>query len=77
MTLKNISKLLNEYIDWIPLESSKRDFITINYPTEICFLRMNNFPEEPLWTLFYHNESIDIEDTPEKWKIKYRSEDKG
>ncbi len=67
-----MNRLLIKPLKWQPLEDSDRDFITDKYPKEKCFLRMNDFPEEPLWTLFYNGDSIDFDDTPLLWKVYYR-----
>ena len=56
------------------IEEIEKKKISDIFEKEECFLRMNNFPEEPLWTLFYKGESIDFDDTPPKWNITYRSE---
>ena len=31
-------------------------------------------PDEPLWTLFYRGEFLNIDDEPKQWKIAYRNE---
>lgn len=72
---KKINRLLCEPIHWTPDLESDRNFITKKYPKSECYLRMNDFPDEPLWTLFYKGESKDIEDTPTLWKVKYRSKE--
>ena len=56
------------------LSKSKKEmyFVTDKCPKEKCFLRMNDFPEEHLWTLFYNEYTIDFDDTPLLWKINYR-----
>lgn len=71
--LKKINKLIWLPLKWSPLINTDRDFITDKYPSDICYLRMNDFPNEPLWTLFYNGETKDLEDTPALWKINYRS----
>ena len=35
-----------------------------------CFLRMNNFPDEPLYTIKAGDTSIDVDDAPPAWKIE-------
>jgi hypothetical protein len=57
---------------WSPIPESERDFVSEGYHKDECYLRMNDFPDEPLWTLFYKGESIDFNDTPFVWKITYR-----
>ena len=36
---------------------------------ETIALRMNNFPEEPLYTLTTNAQSLDIDDAPPDWEI--------
>lgn len=70
---EKINTLIWAPLKWQPLINSNRDFVTDKYPGNICYLRMNDFPEEPLWTLFYKGESIDFNDTPSIWSITYRN----
>lgn len=70
---KKIDWLFWTPMTWEPLKDSLRYFECDRYPKEDCFLRMNDFPEEPLWTLFFKGEQIDFDDKPIFWKIKYRS----
>ncbi|MFN4086540.1 MAG: hypothetical protein ACK4LB_11410 [Spirosomataceae bacterium] len=68
---KKINRILGESLIWNPLQGKIRMFSTDKYPQEECWIQINNFPEEPLWTLYYRGESIDIEDTPALWRINY------
>lgn len=70
-----IDDLLNRELNWKPILKSERDFLCEEIEKSECFLRMNNFPEEPLWTLFCSGENINFDDTPKKWKITYRSKE--
>jgi hypothetical protein len=36
-----------------------------------CYLRMNDFPEEPLYTVGVGELAIDIEDAPAGWSIEW------
>ncbi len=36
---------------------------------ELCQLRMNDFPDEPLYTLTWKNSQIDLDDRPIKWDV--------
>lgn len=69
--MKTIDNLLEEELHWKPTPGSGVGFVSGTYKKEECHLKMNNFPEEPLWTLFYNNESIDFDETPKKWTVKY------
>ena len=70
---KKINRLLYEPLTWDPIDNEETKYFTIKYSKDECWLQMNDFPEESLWTLFYQGKSIDIEDTPIFWKINYRN----
>ncbi len=36
-----------------------------------CLLRMNDFPEEPLYTVIAGPSSLDIDDVPRNWTIEF------
>jgi len=44
-------------------------YSTIN--TELVLLRLNNFPDEPLYSIVYKSQAKYIEDKPEEWVIDY------
>lgn len=73
--MNNISfrQLLLEKITWNPNPNKKGEYISDKYSKNVCCLRMNDFPDEPLWTLFCKGEMLDIEETPSKWKVYYTS----
>lgn len=68
---KKINRILCEPLTWNPLQGEDRKYFTDKYSHIECWIQMNDFPEEPLWTLFYKGESKNIEDTPTFWKINY------
>ena len=68
---KKINRVLCEPLTWNPLQGEEGMYSTDKYPKEECWIQMNDFPEEPLWSLYYKGESIDIEDTPTLWKVNY------
>lgn len=69
-----LTQILKEKIKWVPDPSSERNFISESYPKHECYLRMNDFPDEPMWTLFLHEESVDFDDESNNWTIIYRSD---
>ena len=71
--IKDAKHLLKEKLKWNPIPSSERDFSCENFSKDECYLRMNNFPEEPLWTLTYKTETVDFDDAPPHWDITYRN----
>ncbi|MGH1366919.1 MAG: hypothetical protein ACRBF0_25395 [Calditrichia bacterium] len=72
--LKKIDRILYERITWNPENNEEGKFTTSSYSRDDCWIQMNDFPEEPLWTLYYRGESKDIEDTPTIWKVNYANE---
>lgn len=40
-----------------------------------CRLRLNDFPEEPLYTVQVGDDAIDIEDAPAAWTIEWEQLD--
>lgn len=71
--MKNIKDILKETVVWRYEPGSVRFYISEQYSKEDCTLRMNDFPDEPMWTLFYKGESLDFDDEPKNWKIHYRN----
>ncbi len=69
--LKKIDRLLWEPLVWVIVDEKCRIYSSSKYSIDECWLQMNDFPDEPLWTLFFKGEKKDIEDTPLLWKINY------
>jgi hypothetical protein len=74
MAEQKLQDFLNKQLKWLPIPESETDFFCDIYSKDLCYLRMNHFPDEPLWTLFYGSQSIDFDDTPISWNIKYRND---
>ncbi len=68
---KKINWISCEPLDWHLIEGQRLKYFTSKYPKVECWIRMNDFPEEPLWTLFYKGETKDFNDTPKLWRIYY------
>lgn len=60
-------------LQWRPVDGELGMFMTAQYPKERVSLRMNDFPDEPLWTLIIDGQELDIEDTPVLWRVHYES----
>lgn len=63
-----LNELINTDIRWNASCYSTYHFES-KFKGESCYLRMNDFPDEPLYTLFYKGESVDIDDSPSGWTI--------
>ena len=70
--IKNVEELLNKKIIWIQ-NFDEPSIFESNYNGRCCILRMNNFPEEPMYTLFWKEESLDMDDAPKCWTLVYRT----
>jgi hypothetical protein len=42
-----------------------------NRKIEGLYLRLNDFPEEPMFTVLYKGLELDIDDKPKRWAISY------
>lgn len=68
--METVANLIGQSINWIKHPTNLRYYyIVLN--GDVALLRLNNFPEEPLLTLIFGLEIIDIEDVPEKWKVPF------
>lgn len=66
--MDEIAKLLSLPIIW--QKSSPVSWVAKIDGVE-CEIRMNDFPDEPLYTLSFQGQSLDIDDVPTKWKIPH------
>jgi hypothetical protein len=72
--MEDANRLLNMSLQWEPVDGSDRYFSTAMFPSSTCSLRMNDFPDEPLWTLIVNGVEHHFDDQPVNWRITYRSE---
>jgi hypothetical protein len=66
MRKKNI---LNTRLIWTQ-HSENHKFFQTKYNGKKVLLRLNNFPEEPLYTIFGET-SFDLDDKPTLWTLHY------
>ncbi|WP_025142713.1 hypothetical protein [Pedobacter jeongneungensis] len=62
--------LLNTNIVWEKHTSNER-FLYTEQDDQIILLRINNFPDEPLFSVINGLDILDIEDRPEGWHLKW------
>jgi len=67
MVDKELNELLHTPLTWVREGNLSRFYYSPTLDRQHTFLRMNNFPEEPLWTIVYKGISTDLEDKPEAW----------
>jgi hypothetical protein len=74
--MKPISQFLNDIqqakITWIATRDDPTLFEAV-FNGEHVQLRMNDFPDEPIYTLFVRDKAIDIEEGPQVWHLDHRS----
>jgi hypothetical protein len=68
---KKIYRLTWTPIVWSQAPGRERIFVTEKYPMEDCFIRLNDFPHEPLWTLSFKGDTLDLEDTTIVWEVSF------
>jgi hypothetical protein len=64
---QTIDALLRTRIDWIKETGQPR--WRAMHRGEKCELTMNDFPDEPLYTLKWRSERIDFDESPSGWSI--------
>jgi hypothetical protein len=62
-----INDLLGVVIVWAKHPATPTWLATVD--GEVCTLTMNDFPDEPLYTLKWRNGSIDLDGAPASWSI--------
>jgi len=63
---KTIEKVLRASVDWGEVIPGGVEF-QAEVEGHLCKLRMNDFPEEPLYTLIVGGEELNIDDVPVGW----------
>jgi hypothetical protein len=66
-SIQKIEDLLSIPVVWLK-HSDKPQWSAMVFD-EVCELTMNNFPEEPLYTVRWRNLKLDIDDAPSIWVI--------
>jgi hypothetical protein len=66
--MDSLEKLFKKKIVWHEKEVGGIDFFAV-VEGERCELRMNDFPDEPLYTLKYRGSTTDFDDAPDNWVI--------
>jgi len=69
LKILRIDSIKDQLVLWKKHPSSLRYWYT-DLKDELIFLRMNNFPDEPLYTLITRSEITDFDDLPEKWIVE-------
>ena len=74
--MRPINEILNDIqqtkITWIAMRDAPTMFEAV-FNGEHLRLHINDFPDEPLYTLFIRDEAIDIEEGPRVWHLQHRS----
>ena len=66
-TIQQIEDLLTTPITW--LKTPDKPQWSAMICEEVCELTMNDFPDEPLYTVSWRGRMLDIDDTPASWII--------
>lgn len=68
--MQSIDKLIEQSIRWIKHPTNLRYYYTV-LDSDVVLLRLNDFPDEPLLTLIYGLDILDIEEVPQKWEVPF------
>ena len=68
MPQREVSELLSQRIQWRKPEGSSVTWSAV-VNGEACTLVMNDFPDEPLYTVTSRGTSFDIDELPSCWSI--------
>jgi hypothetical protein len=66
--MNDISSLFKKRINWRVMQTGKAEWYA-DIDGERGELRMNNFPDEPLYTLTYKGNTVDFDDKPMIWIV--------
>jgi hypothetical protein len=58
-------------VRWHEVESGGNEFMSV-VNGQTCKLRINDFPDEPLYTLTIDGEHYDFDDKPSTWIIPFK-----
>lgn len=67
--ITSIEQLLVKPISWREEVPSGVEFYAY-VDGDLCQLTMNDYPDNPLYTLRWHNDSLDIDDHPAAWSFE-------
>jgi hypothetical protein len=65
-----IEQVMNEEVFWEKVTPEGVEY-TATVKGRACKLRMNDFPEEPLYTLTVGDEQVDLDDAPKSWHFPW------
>ncbi|MDR3406721.1 MAG: hypothetical protein P4L99_29820 [Chthoniobacter sp.] len=68
----NLLALQSSELSWIATRKDPRLFEAV-FDGEHIQLRLNDFPDEPIFTVFFRDREIDIEESPKKWRLIHNS----
>lgn len=67
--MSDLEGLFHKKVVWIR-DENRKGWVFVENGNEF-FLKLNDFPDEVMHTVSFGDKSINIDDLPKKWKIKY------
>ncbi len=68
MKSDKLNLITSSQLNWLPVESEPYMFFVI-FEDERLLLRLNDFPEEPLLSLVWREDKIDMDEWPKGWTL--------
>jgi len=72
---RRVEELLQRSIKWHDTPNDEMRFYAV-IDGVMCYLTLNDWPDEPKHTLELGDESIDLENTPKLWLLPYQKDKK-
>jgi hypothetical protein len=67
MKINSINDLLKTNIEWTEILGGFETKVN----GDRCLLKVNDFPDEPMYTLHWNEQTIDLDDAPSCWVLHY------
>ncbi len=67
--INRIEDLTVTELEWL-VHPDRKGYYYAKVENQTLSLRLNDFPEEPLYTLIWKDQSIDLEEKPSLWRFK-------
>lgn len=69
---KLIKEIQEAEITWIATNADASLFEAV-FHGEHFQLSLNDFPDEPMFTLFFQDKNVDVEESPKGWHLHHNS----
>jgi hypothetical protein len=72
LVMEHVQSLLSRKIEWQRKPAKAGEWYAV-VEGALCELTMNDFPDEPMYTVAIHGQTLDLDDLPSGWVVPHRS----